>query len=110
MPPSKVKLRAARPDQAAASLPRSITSSLPTTASSVVSACPLAPFLGYGCARGWLPPPQVLRIANADLRTFAHEPLYDFLRSTTDARSATHPDRWRKTSSTSRDASDRDEL
>ena len=46
----------------------------------------------------------------ADLRTFAHESLYDFLRSTPDARSATRPDRWRTTPSTSRDASDREEL
>ena len=51
-----------------------------------------------------------VRVACADLRTFAHESLYDFLRSTPDARSATRPDRWRKTSSTSRDASDREEL
>merc|ERR1740130_17862 len=36
--PSRVKLRAARPDQAAGLLPRSITSSLPTTASSVTCA------------------------------------------------------------------------
>ena len=68
---------------------------------------PTSPFPWCGCARGWLPPPQ---IACADLRTFAHESLYDFLRSTTDARSATHPDRWRKTSSASRDTSNRDEL
>ena len=65
----------------------------------------------HGCARGWLPSPQVPRtFACADLRTFAHESLYDFLRSTPDARSATRPDRWRRTPSTSRDASDREEL
>jgi len=31
----------------------------------------------------------------SDLRTFAHEPLYDFMRSHPDLHVVTHPDRWR---------------
>ena len=111
IPPCRVKL--ARPGQAVALLPRSITSSLPITASSVVSACPLAPCVGTAALAGGCRLRLLkcrVRVACADLRTFAHESLYDFLRSTPDARSATRPDRWRKTSSTSRDASDREEL
>ena len=50
MPPRRVKLATA--GQAVALLPRSITSSLPITASSVVSACPLAPCVGTAALAG----------------------------------------------------------